>query len=196
MIYNQQGTKLYSMKAIKITQQLKSTNTDLFGNIEIGFNRQFSIIPTSFYSLNYNAGQRTDGYHLLDNEIHKQDGFFDLILPEITENQKHGEIYFDEENQVFTYKKLELTIEELKSKIPKTVSQRQLRTQLVLTGFNLTDIDTAIKSLPEPDRSVALVAWDYAVTFERESPLLVSLALMLGLTETDLENIFINASQL
>jgi len=196
MIYNQQGMKLYSMKAIKITQQLKSTNTDLFGNIEIGFNRQFSFIPTSFYSLNYNSGQRTDGYHLLSDEIHKKDGFFDLLVPEILENEKLGEIYFDEENQVFTYQKLELSVEELKARIPQTVSQRQLRTQLVLSGFNLTDIDIVINSLPEPDRSIALIAWDYAVTFERESPLLVLLALMLGLTETDLENIFINASHL
>lgn len=196
MTYNQQGMKLYSMKAIKITHQLKETNYDLFGNIEIGFNRQFSVIPTSFYSLNYNAGQRTDGYHLLDDEIHKQDGFFDLMIPELNENEKLGEVYFDEENQVFTYQKIELSVEEIKARIPQVVSQRQLRTQLVLTGFNLSDIDTAIKSLPEPDRSIALIAWDYAITFERESPLLVSLALMLGLTEYDLENIFINASQL
>jgi len=115
------------MKAIKITQQLKNTNTDLFGNIEIGFNRQFSIIPTSFYSLNYNAGQRTDGYHLLSDEIHKQDGFFDLIIPELNDNQKLGEIYFDEENQVFTYKKSDIpppTMEEILVKETEKYIQR------------------------------------------------------------------------
>lgn len=83
-----------------------------------------------------------------------------------------------------------------RSLLPKTVSQRQLRTQLVLNGFNLDSIQTAINGLTEPSKSIAQIAWDYAITFERESPLLISLGNSLGLSQTDIDNIFTNASQL
>lgn len=89
------------MKAIQITQQLKDTNPELFGGVKIGFIRQYSDVPNSFYSLNYNQGQRTDGYNLLGSEIHQQDGFLDLIFPEINDKQKLGEIILDNEN--YTY---------------------------------------------------------------------------------------------
>lgn len=80
--------------------------------------------------------------------------------------------------------------------LPKIVSQRQLRTQLVLNGFDLNDVQTAINGLTGPDKSIAQIAWDYAITFERESPLLISLALSLGLTESQIDDIFLNASKL
>lgn len=83
-----------------------------------------------------------------------------------------------------------------RSLLPKIVSQRQLRTQLVLNGFNLDAIQTAINGLSEPDKSIAQIAWDYAITFERNSPLLVIVAQMLGLTESDIDTIFLNASSL
>lgn len=80
--------------------------------------------------------------------------------------------------------------------IPKTVSQRQLRTQLILSGFDLNDIQNAINGMSEPNKSIAQVAWDYAITFERESPLLICIANNLQLTTTEVDNIFLNASKL
>lgn len=179
------------MKAIQITQQLKESNPELFGGIEIGFIREFSTIPNSFFSMNYNEGQRTDGYHLLENEIHQQDGFFDLVIPEINENQKLGEILFDEMNNIFTYQIEEKTIE-----IPQTVSQRQLRTQLALNGFDLNDVQLIINSLPDPNKTIAQIAWDFALTFFRTDPLLIAIAGALNISESDLDQIFINASKL
>ncbi len=153
-----------------------------------------------FNNYELSDGRKVVLFYLSDKEVLENEGFFDVVLPEIQEGEKLGDIYFDEENRIFTYPVLNKTQEEIDAQnrafVPQTVSQRQIRTQLVLSGFNLTDIDAAIDSLSEPDRSIALIAWDYAVTFERESPLLVSLALILGLTDTDLDNIFINASQL
>lgn len=179
------------MKAIQITQQLKESNPELFIAVEIGFIRQFSIVPNSFFSMNYNAGQRTDGYHLLDNEIHKQDGFLDLITPEINENQKLGEIFFNAVYNNFTYK-----IEEKPIEIPNTISQRQLRTQLALNGFDLSDVQAVIDSLPDPNKTIAQIAWDYSLTFVRNDALLNSIAGILGILESDLDQIFINASKL
>lgn len=80
--------------------------------------------------------------------------------------------------------------------IPKVVSQRQLRTQLLLDGFDLNDVQLAINELTEPNKSIAQIAWDYAITFERDSPLLMCLASNLGLTQNEVDTIFLNASKL
>lgn len=80
--------------------------------------------------------------------------------------------------------------------LPKVVSQRQLRTQLVLNGFDLNDIQLAINELSEPNKAIAQIAWDYAITFERDSPLLMCLASNLGLTVDEVDTIFLNASKL
>ena len=79
---------------------------------------------------------------------------------------------------------------------PKIVSQRQLRTQLVLNGFDLNDIQESINTLTEPNKSIAQIAWDYAITFERESPLLICIGNNLGLTEAQIDEIFKNGSKL
>ena len=179
------------MKAIIITQEIKDLNPELYSGIAIGTIRQYSEIPSSFFSSNYNQGQRTDGYHLLEGSIHKLDGFLDLIIPEINDNQKLVEIIFDEVNNNFTYK-----IEEKPIEIPNTISQRQLRTQLALNGFDLSDVQAIIDSLPDPNKTIAQIAWDYSLTFVRNDALLNSIADILGITESELNDIFINASKL
>ena len=179
------------MKAIIITQEIKDSNPELYSGIAIGTIRQYSEAPNSFFSSNYNQGQRTDGYHLLESSIHKLDGFLDLIIPEINDNQKLVEIIFDEVNNNFTYH-----IEEKLIEIPNTISQRQLRTQLALNGFDLSDVQAVIDSLPDPNKTIAQIAWDYSLTFVRNDALLNSIAGILGISQSDLDQIFINASKL
>jgi len=83
-----------------------------------------------------------------------------------------------------------------KALVPELVSRRQLKLQLILSGFNVSLIDGVINQLPEPNKSIALVAWNDAGTFVREDPLLVALASQLGLSDVKLDEIFINASKL
>jgi hypothetical protein len=84
------------MKAIIITQQLKDLNKDLFKNNLVGQIRTLKEIPKSFYSINYNIGQRTDGYQTLDNSIHESDGLFNYVEPVFNNlTQKLGDIYFN-----------------------------------------------------------------------------------------------------
>lgn len=100
------------MKAIQITQQIKDLNAKLYPNLVVDSIRQFSNIPKSFYSPNYNLGQRTDGYNTLSNTIHESDGFYDVITPVYDEaTQKLGTIFFDVDK--FTYNVLEKTQEEI-----------------------------------------------------------------------------------
>ena len=80
--------------------------------------------------------------------------------------------------------------------IPSIITARQLRLQLVLNGFNLNAIDLIIDSLAEPNKSIAKVSWEYATTFEREHQMLELIAQQLGITETELDTIFINAEKL
>ena len=84
----------------------------------------------------------------------------------------------------------------LKSQVPFSVTRRQLKLQLTLSGFNLSLIDYVIGQLPEPDRSFALIGWNDSTDFERDNPLIKQLAPQLGLSESQVDQIFINASKL
>lgn len=92
------------------------------------------------------------------------------------------------------------TIEEIeeinKPIVPNNVRSRQLRLALIYSGFNLDNISNTIGTLEEPTRSVALTEWEYATSFDRDNSLLVSLGQMLGLNDTDIDNLFITANTL
>lgn len=72
----------------------------------------------------------------------------------------------------------------------KPVSARQIRTALVISGISLDGIAAIINSLPEPDRSVAMVAWEYSNDFYRDNEMIASLGPLLGFTEEDLDNLW------
>lgn len=106
------------MKAITVTQDIKNSNPNLFKNYNVDSIRQMNI-PKSFVSLNYNAGQRTDGYHTLDNTIHESDGFYDIIIPSYNSStQKLGNLYFN--NNHFTYTVVDKTDAEIQAEIIAT----------------------------------------------------------------------------
>lgn len=75
------------------------------------------------------------------------------------------------------------------------VSMRQARLSLNQAGL-LTDVQNAIDGLSEPDRTQAAIEWEYAGTVERSGPITQMLAGALGLTETDLDNLFTTAAGL
>jgi hypothetical protein len=70
------------------------------------------------------------------------------------------------------------------------VSARQIRTAMVYGGLSIEAIETALDGLPEPTKTVAKIAWDYASDFERDNPLVVSLAPVLGLSEQQLNDLW------
>lgn len=102
----------------------------------------------------------------------------------------------------------ELTIEQLEQadqalallpefdSVPQIVSPRQMRLALISGGTSLQDIEDILDTLPEPHRSIARVTWEYSVEFQRNNPILISLAPMLGLTEQQVDDLFILASTL
>lgn len=88
------------------------------------------------------------------------------------------------------------------SLVPESVTMRQARLALIESGkFNTlselnTGINTIITGLPEPDSSKAQIEWDYSSRVERDKPFVLSIAPALGLSDLDLDNLFILAGTL
>ena len=72
---------------------------------------------------------------------------------------------------------------------------RQARLALLQAG-KLAMVDTAIAGLPEPDRTAAQIEWEYSQEVQRDKPFVLMLAPALGLSEEDLDSLFVLASTL
>ena len=107
-------------------------------------------------------------------------------------------------NKQFVYSDIELVSQEeiielgdvVKILIPESISKRQAKQQLLLDG-KLDQVKEVIDSIPdETERMMAQLYWDESTEFERNHPTLVELGTALGLTEAELDMMFINASKL
>ena len=78
----------------------------------------------------------------------------------------------------------------------QNVTPRQIRQALILSGISIEMIDGALDSLPEPTRSLAKAEWEYSIAFERNRPLVKSVAIMLGWNDEQLDNLWILAKSL
>lgn len=78
----------------------------------------------------------------------------------------------------------------------KPVSARQIRTALIISGISISNIETALNGLPEPNRSIAQVAWEFSNDFYRDNPLILELAPIIGLTEQQLNDLWALAATL
>jgi hypothetical protein len=91
------------------------------------------------------------------------------------------------------------TVEEVvqaKTAVPQTVTPRQIRIALVMSGISLSTIEAMIDSLPEPDRSITRITWEYSIEFQRNNPLLNAMAPALGFTQQQIDELFQLASTL
>jgi hypothetical protein len=78
---------------------------------------------------------------------------------------------------------------------PRSITMRQAR--LLLHSRNmLTMVQEAIDSLDEPPRIAAQIEWDYSSTMERNKPFVAMIAGHIGLTDEDLDAMFIEAATL
>jgi hypothetical protein len=83
----------------------------------------------------------------------------------------------------------------LEQQVPESVSARQIRLWLVRHGISLAQVDAAIDAIPDQlQRDSVRVEWDYAPYVERGHPMLIPLAAALGLTETQVDQAFIEAA--
>lgn len=81
--------------------------------------------------------------------------------------------------------------------VPETISARQVRLWLIDNDISLTSVEAAIDTIVnEKLREKTRVEWEYAPYIERNHPLIESLAQYLGLTSQQIDQGFIDASQL
>ncbi len=79
--------------------------------------------------------------------------------------------------------------------VPQSVTMRQARLVLLGAGL-LSGVDAAIAAMPEPDKSVAQITWEFAQTVDRDFGMVPQLAAALGMTEAQIDDLFIAAAQL
>ena len=78
---------------------------------------------------------------------------------------------------------------------PVTISARQIRLWLIRQGIPLDAVDDAIAAIPDQmTRETVRVEWEYAPYVERNHPMLIPLAMALGLTESQVDQAFIEAA--
>ena len=78
---------------------------------------------------------------------------------------------------------------------PLTVPTWRLRAVLAIDGKE-TDVQNAIDTLPEPNKTIAQRAWDYGSNTERTSQTVVFIKGVLNLTDEEVDNYFIAANEL
>ena len=79
--------------------------------------------------------------------------------------------------------------------IPTRVSMRQARLALLGAG-KLAAVDAAIDTMPEPQKSAARIEWEYAAEVRRDNAFVAGLAPALGMTDAQVDALFVAAAAL
>lgn len=81
--------------------------------------------------------------------------------------------------------------------VPNAVSQMRLRKALILAGISVSSINDAIAAIvDDTQRELIYTMWEYAVVFERSDVTLNQMATALGISQNQLDQLFINAQNL
>lgn len=79
--------------------------------------------------------------------------------------------------------------------VPEAVTMRQARLALLGAG-RLEAVQAAIDALPEPKKAAAKISWEYSVQVQRHNGLVPQMAAALGLSEAQIDALFIAAAAL
>lgn len=125
---------------------------------------------------------------------------FDIVEPDTIEQRIGGEGVDEEGNPVpgfygwwQSWTGRNRTPEEKRGNMK--VSPRQARLALNAAGL-LANVDAAIAAMDEPDKTIVTLEWEYATEIDRLSSWVISMGVALGLTEQELDNLFVVAADL
>lgn len=79
--------------------------------------------------------------------------------------------------------------------IPRAVTMRQARLALLGAGL-LSGVDAAIASMPEPTQSAAKIEWEYSQEVQRHNGFVAALGPALGMTDAQIDALFVAAAKL
>lgn len=120
------------------------------------------------------------------------------LLPEVTNYQVAEETTPIQVDGVWTqqWTVRDKTTEELAEwRSTLKVSMRQARLALLGAGL-LSSVDTAIAALEEPNKTLVSIEWEYAAVVDRTSPWMNDMRVALGITEEQLDDLFVVAATL
>lgn len=91
---------------------------------------------------------------------------------------------------------LEEILEANKLLVPQIITRRQFKIALAVLQKNENDILNGINQLTEPTRTIALISYTEAGTFERSNPELIFVGkTFLQMTDEQIDNVFLVGSQ-
>jgi hypothetical protein len=81
--------------------------------------------------------------------------------------------------------------------VPQAVTMAQARLALLGAGITASTVDAQIAAIPDDFlREAAKIQWEYEANVKRDSPLIASIGPALGLTDEQIDQLFITASTL
>ena len=129
-------------------------------------------------------------------ETHYVDGWRDVVIPPVGENQRYGELIYDAQNDVVTRELIDFTPEEIaankKASIPQTITPTQGRIQLSRMGI-LPQVELSVEQSGNEELKVY---WEYALSWDRHNSYIQSMAASLSMTEEQLDEFFTEASKI
>lgn len=161
-------------------------------------NEFFNNIPLNGYLDN---GTLVQGLNLLDFDTQKSCGIYPVLsdTPEQPENtiENISERTATVSSNGVAIVRTWTIISTPSTLVPETISARQIRLWLIDNNISLTSIESVINSIvDERLREKTLVEWEYAPYVERHHPLLETLGSALGLSASQIDEAFLQASKL
>lgn len=94
------------------------------------------------------------------------------------------------------YETIEIQEEQEVIEVPQIITRRQFKIALAVLQKNEQDIIEGINQLPEPTRTIALISYTEAGTFERSNSELIFVGkTFLQMTDEEIDNVFIVGNQ-
>lgn len=84
---------------------------------------------------------------------------------------------------------------EAPSTVPVRVTARQAQLCLLQSGY-LPQVQTVINALPPAVKAAAQITWDKSLYLDRDNPMLATLAAAIGLTDPEIDALFVQAAAL
>lgn len=81
------------------------------------------------------------------------------------------------------------------TQVPPSVTMRQARLALLGAG-KLAAVTAALNALPEPQKTAAMITWEYSGEVFRNNGLVPQMAASLGMTDAQIDALFIAAAKL
>ena len=78
-----------------------------------------------------------------------------------------------------------LAADKTKLPVPPSITAAQARKYLISLGKTAADVESAIATLPSPQRDYVLADWEYEPTYKRTHPMWAQLAPLLGINDVD-----------